>query len=284
MELTQRLITPTEANKILQNQRINRNVLTSHVKLLANDMTNGRWVSCSEPIKFDTSGLLIDGQHRLHAVIESGESQIFNVLTGFSEESMSVIDIGTPRSAAHIAQISGVNMSQKHSACINSLLLPEKIKSNFSKPRIIEIFNKYSSGIVFACESRGSGLQPTSLLTSLIAKAFYYENRKRLSEFLSMYANGHVIDPEKDSAVVTYRNWVLDLKSKNITFSYKQYQQAFSMKTQSILISYLKNIPVKRISKITDNDLKIFDNYPLPDVSNPSEDNLRRIKKSFNEY
>lgn len=67
------IITPEIATEILErhNPR-NRSVSESTVQSYAVDMKNGRWTSTHQGIAFDTNGDLLDGQHRLWAVVFSG--------------------------------------------------------------------------------------------------------------------------------------------------------------------------------------------------------------------
>lgn len=49
-----------------------RNVRRHHVSTMANAMRTGRFKFTADPIRFDNKGQLIDGQHRLRAVVEAG--------------------------------------------------------------------------------------------------------------------------------------------------------------------------------------------------------------------
>lgn len=66
-------ITPAKARqwlaKLFKGQR---GVSITHVKVLAAEMRKGVWMDTSDPVKFDWYDRLVDGQHRLMAVVESG--------------------------------------------------------------------------------------------------------------------------------------------------------------------------------------------------------------------
>lgn len=64
----------------------------------AKDMVNGNWTFCGDSIKFDKDGNLIDGQHRLKAIIESGIPQYFYKVEELDPESARVMDSGFKRS------------------------------------------------------------------------------------------------------------------------------------------------------------------------------------------
>ena len=65
------LITPDQARQYLAFNTNNRNLRKAHVEKLANDIKNGRWVYNSATIVFNGDGTLLDGQHRLAAIIDA---------------------------------------------------------------------------------------------------------------------------------------------------------------------------------------------------------------------
>lgn len=65
-------ITPETARKYLKSNTSNRNVRQLAVSEYANEMRSGRWLLTHQGIAFDSEGVLIDGQHRLLAIIEAG--------------------------------------------------------------------------------------------------------------------------------------------------------------------------------------------------------------------
>ena len=83
-QIETRVITPMDAAKILgKNYEKNRNIRQSVVKRYANDMRSGRWsTDACPPIVIAKDGSLIDGQHRLSAVMQAGVAVIMDVKTG----------------------------------------------------------------------------------------------------------------------------------------------------------------------------------------------------------
>lgn len=59
------------ARVALSNKAPNRKVRKSHVMSMARDMLDGFWNLNGETVVFDTSGALVEGQHRMHAIIEA---------------------------------------------------------------------------------------------------------------------------------------------------------------------------------------------------------------------
>ena len=95
-------ITPFIAKIYLKANTDNRPLRPSHVKTLAYDMKNGHWQVTHQGIAFDDTGRLIDGQHRLHAIVEAGVPVEMSVTRGCSASAFSILDRGANRSASDI--------------------------------------------------------------------------------------------------------------------------------------------------------------------------------------
>jgi hypothetical protein len=101
------LITPEMAKHWLTVANTNnRSLSQSHVADLARMMASGQWILSGQTISFDENGRLVDGQHRLSAVVKSGVSAPFLVVRGVPSNAFAVIDVGRNRSAGTIAQLS----------------------------------------------------------------------------------------------------------------------------------------------------------------------------------
>lgn len=87
--------------------RNNRNRSVHTVSAYARDMAHHHWVTTHQGIAFDVSGILIDGQHRLAAIVESGVPQIMLVTFDLPPEAKLAIDRGRIRALADQLQIYG---------------------------------------------------------------------------------------------------------------------------------------------------------------------------------
>jgi len=88
------LITPEVATEWLETRGDNRKVMQTVVDTYATDMKEGRWVFNGAPIQFDEHGKLLNGQHRLWAIIESGCSIEAVVQWGIPRAAQATIDTG----------------------------------------------------------------------------------------------------------------------------------------------------------------------------------------------
>lgn len=94
------LVTPAMAEVWIRSNFFNRTIKQRLVDRYASDMLRGEWVDTGEPIIFGVSNRLLDGQHRLRAIIQSGVSVRTIVTRGITEERKAFehIDSGPPKS------------------------------------------------------------------------------------------------------------------------------------------------------------------------------------------
>jgi len=109
MKIETRLITPEIAKELLNSNQANRRPKLPVVLRYASDMAAGKWrINTAEPIKISKNGLLMDGQHRLLAVIKSGMSIYFLIASGLEESVFDVLDTGTSRNGSDVFKIAGI--------------------------------------------------------------------------------------------------------------------------------------------------------------------------------
>ena len=89
-----------QAEKILKNHTNYRKPNKSRVQAYAKAMKEGSWKLSD--IKFDENGNLVDGQHRLLAVIESDAVVKFAVITGWPSDSTDTLDNNQPRTKSQV--------------------------------------------------------------------------------------------------------------------------------------------------------------------------------------
>ncbi len=85
-------IDPVRAANYLARNTGNRRISQAHVDAMARDMREGRWVYNAQPICFADNGRLMNGQHRLHAVIVASRAIIAPVVHGLDEAAYPTYD------------------------------------------------------------------------------------------------------------------------------------------------------------------------------------------------
>lgn len=99
------IITPEMALDMLEKNKMNRNIDKKRVQKYAAAMKSGAWEMNGSTIVFAEDGTLLDGQHRLWAVIDAETPIEFLVVYNAPKSSITTLDIGKTRTARHILQI-----------------------------------------------------------------------------------------------------------------------------------------------------------------------------------
>ena len=125
MQSKEMVVTPGLASQWLERKSKNRRVSGEHVKKLANEMVCGRWELNGVPIIFDLEGKLIDGQHRLEAVVMSGVDIMSVVVFGVeSYRAFETIDIlCRARNVPQLYEMEGGKNANTKTAIARKLLL-----------------------------------------------------------------------------------------------------------------------------------------------------------------
>jgi hypothetical protein len=107
-EATWEDITPERAAELLESNIDNRGLRRDAVAAYARDILDGRWMVSGETIKLDYTGRLIDGQHRLAAIVQADAVLPMLVVTGLDPAVQRVIDVNIRRTAGDALRFLGV--------------------------------------------------------------------------------------------------------------------------------------------------------------------------------
>lgn len=110
-------ITPADAERMLKLNNGNRPFNKHHVAVLAREMKMGRWKINGDTICLSGTKL-IDGQHRLMAIVESGCTIETLVVDGVAADVFDTKDVGRRRSASDTLAIRGETNTAKLSAAL----------------------------------------------------------------------------------------------------------------------------------------------------------------------
>lgn len=97
MRVEIKAIGPTEAKALLAVNTNNRTLRARQVSKYADDMANLAWLETGESISIAKDGTLLNGQHRLSAIVQSGVAVQMVVVTDVDPKAMAVIDSGVSR-------------------------------------------------------------------------------------------------------------------------------------------------------------------------------------------
>lgn len=146
------VVTPEIALELLQVNTKNRPLRNSRVLYFVNQMQHGLWKFNGEPIIIGEGNVLLDGQHRLSAIVKSKIPQKMIIIYGIEPESFDTIDTGFGRTSADFLATEGVknytmiasNISSYIGFCRN-MSRTESLKKdiNLTKQEILLEYNKF---------------------------------------------------------------------------------------------------------------------------------------------
>lgn len=102
------IITPALAENLLGTITKQRPRMTRLVNRIASDIRDGRWVYDGAAILFDTSFSLINGQHRLAAIVAANTPVVARIEWGVSPDAFEVVDGGISRQNRDVLSVEGV--------------------------------------------------------------------------------------------------------------------------------------------------------------------------------
>lgn len=100
-------ISPALAADFLTRNTHNRPIRERIVRAYAEDMRNGNWQTNGDAIRVSVDDVLLDGQHRLRAVVESGVTIRMLVIHGLESETQDTVDGGAKRKFADVLVLRG---------------------------------------------------------------------------------------------------------------------------------------------------------------------------------
>lgn len=191
-------ITPELAKKYLSKMSVNRPCSNRVVNSYADSILKDQWVLNGESIKFDLDGRLVDGQHRLNAVIFANKPMKTLVTYGISVEAFETLDQGKLRTNADIIYIDD-NEYASLKASVSSNIL--KYKNNTTRDRknskradVLNCFNKnagkINSSIKYITEIKHNNY-PVGLQIMVFSHVIFREvNQSKADDFIHKLITG----------------------------------------------------------------------------------------------
>lgn len=115
-------VTPAIASEWLLRNTGNRQVRQGHLDGMVRTMESGGWTFNGDSVCFDGRGVMIDGQHRMRAVVQSGVTIRTVVVRGLDPHAQDTIDIGAEREVGDQLQLLGIKSAQTRAAVAGLLV------------------------------------------------------------------------------------------------------------------------------------------------------------------
>ena len=131
MKYRTEVITPERARKLLdQTAQLgfnNRSIRQARVEKLSHAISLGQWQLTHQPLAITTDGAVLDGQHRLQAIVMADKEVEMLVVRDAAPETFSVVDTGAARTTGDALKISGFTDVNHLSAAVRGFIAYDQI-------------------------------------------------------------------------------------------------------------------------------------------------------------
>lgn len=182
-------MTPASAKKLLESNESNRPLNRRALEKCFSAMDEGEWKFNGDTIKIGKSGRLLDGQHRLNAIVLSGKPATLLVVKNLDDDVFDTIDTGKNRSAGDVLSISGYKNATVVASIgrwygyLNGLFKPSDTVTHH---KIREIVEAHPGMAHWATRYAGSKTV-RSLLPAGALAVFYISSQKNGQELLDSF-------------------------------------------------------------------------------------------------
>jgi hypothetical protein len=240
------MVTPELAAEWLEHNTHNRIIRPRVVDKYAADMKAGRWLLTHQGIAFDEHNVLVDGQHRLMSVVQSGTPVKMMVTRGVSLVTQIAVDDHSIRTVADALRLAeAYNVTSMHVAITHRMMVGiQAVSRRASKQEIKAFLDKYFDGVdfaanVFAGQVRGI---TQAAVRAVLGRAYYSVDSKVLKRFADVLTTGLMTEGEE--AAIVMRNWLLQPVSR---YGGAAHQRLVYAKAQRALYSFIRAEPIKKL-------------------------------------
>lgn len=224
MEIEIAKITPTMAREMLKANTANRAIRRGHVEGLARDIEQGNYKLNAESIKFDKDGVLLDGQHRLSAIVKANKAVDSVVVRGLDPDVKVTIDTGKKRNFGDVLRLEGAKEAAKLAAATRyaqqSQFPSMGSTVNPTQSELAEFLEAYPYLTEAVRLVNGVPYTVLTIVAAVATMAHYTgADPAMIDKFLRHWKTGF---GEEGNPCVTFRNRILEAKAMGRSFSTSQ--------------------------------------------------------------
>lgn len=147
---TSEVVTPAMAEEFLSRPAMNRNIKAEDVNRYVEIIKRDGWKTNGEGISIGTDGSLLDGQHRLSAIVKSNTPVAMTISWNCDTTAMATIDTGRQRSLADVQKIYGIGGAKNILSVVKQVMIERRgysseISVHVAKMTYSDILNEYQS-------------------------------------------------------------------------------------------------------------------------------------------
>jgi len=256
------MVSPERATELLERNTLNRSMSQSWADELSAIMKAGKFVLSNDAVAIAADGRVLNGQHRLWAVVDSGVSVPLLVAEGIDEDAQLVMDVGRKRTLFDAVKVGSDPAAQRRVVQV-AARMHQGLSSYYRKianQDVPAIYEMHKDAAQFAVDAfskikkRSPGIDQLGVL-AVVGRVFYTRGTKgRLLEFAETMVTGLPKDVKRDQAAILLRDF-LRLNTRKAGFSWSMEVYA---KTERAVAAYLKGDKLEKLYA-PENEM-----FPLP--------------------
>lgn len=274
MKLQVEIIDPAYAKQALEQNAGNRRITQARVEQYARDMKAGKWnENNGETLKFTSDGKLLDGQHRLLAVILSQCTVAMAVARNVPIDAFVTIDSGKTRNLSDVLSIEGhknVNTIASMAKSVYCYIAGVSYSYTVTRATLEEVVAKSPYMAEVAAKVMNIRTFPKApLATVLYLGTHAGKYHDEMSDFLDGLATGQGLFA--GDARYTLREWyisnknnkVKSLGTETLLFGAARAWNAFSEGASYQKMGFARGVSfTRKFVPIRGHDRKLFDFIP----------------------
>lgn len=225
------LINPELASDLLQLNTSNRPIKEATLKKYVSEMKSEKWVFSGDMIRISKTGKLLDGQHRLLAIANSGYPQTFNIQTGLDDSAFEVMDTGKNRNAGDVLAIRGIKYHNTVAGAIRLVMIYDSLfhskerywpeRYHVPNKEISDWCNSHNIELMEHCAVQGSKMSGKSGILSHTAYcAFYFifsrKSKEDATNFFEMLSSGENISSTLNNSIYLLRQKLINMLNSRV--------------------------------------------------------------------
>lgn len=244
-------VTPVTARELLDANESNRALRPQKVAEYAADIKSGNWHTTGASIVIGADGRLLDGQHRLAAIVQTGKPLVMLVVRNAEPESQVAMDSGLKRNLTDHLKMKGE---------ANTVVLATSLRKHWAWVSGQQTYDSRQHGTnaeLLACLERNPSLRKHMTLTNRVYQTtglpggvagacvhqFNMIDPAHMRAFFTDVMTGEML--ESGSPTLTLRNWLF--AQKNATGGRRPYQNVYHAVTLKAWNAWVSGAPVKQL-------------------------------------
>lgn len=216
----QLLVTPELATEWLSHNALNRPLNDKKASNIARLMKSGLWKHVWQPIILGQN-IVLDGQHRLRAVVLSGLSMIMSVVFNQDENDFIFLDSGTPRTKLDMVRLGLQDhaIKGKHLSVLCAMLAGANCNNlqQLSSVEMKDLYRKHRSVVDFIVGLFGKETDNTVL--GIMARACYSLQKETIQSLAAAWKDGSY------QPLVEFRQYLAQLEDRQIATRQEIYKR-----------------------------------------------------------